>query len=225
VLRTAFFGSSYVGVFGAATEEFVVLRPDLEAEIVEAIGAEFDAPVVETTIDGSGTVGALLAANANGAVVSERITDTERERLTAVLEGDVRTLPGRINAAGNVILANDHGAYLHPDLPESAAEVVAEALDVPVERGRIGGVGTVGSAAVATNRGALCHPQATDADLDAVESALSVPADVGTVNYGGHLVGSGLVATGTGYLVGEDTTGPELGRIEDALGYLEGGPE
>ncbi len=221
MLRTAFYGSSYVGVYGAGTDEFVVVRPDLETETVEAIEAEFDVPVLETTIDGSGTVGALLAANTNGIVVSERTSDAERDRLESETGLLVASLPGRINAAGNVILANDHGAYLHPELPDDASAVVEDALDVPVARGRIGAVGTVGSAAVATNRGVLCHPQATDDELDAVESALAVPADVGTVNYGGHFVGSGLIATGTGYLVGEDTTGPELGRIENALGYLD----
>jgi len=221
VLRTAFYGSSYVGVFGIGTDAFVVLRPDLEPEIVESVSEEFDVPVVETTVNGSDTVGALLTANTNGIVVSERATDRERERLESETGLPVASLPGRINAAGNVVLANDHGAYLHPELPEAATDVVEETLDVPAESGKIGGVNTVGSAAVATNRGALCHPQATDAELDAVESALSVPADVGTINYGGHRVGSGLIATGNGYLVGEDTTGPELGRIEDALGYIE----
>ncbi|HET7324589.1 MAG TPA: translation initiation factor IF-6, partial [Halococcus sp.] len=28
-------------------------------------------------------------------------------------------------------------------------------------------------------------------------------------------------ANSQGYVAGEDTTGPELGRIEDALGYIE----
>jgi len=31
----------------------------------------------------------------------------------------------------------------------------------------------------------------------------------------------GLVANAAGYVVGQDTTGPELGRIEDALGYVD----
>jgi translation initiation factor 6 len=46
-----------------------------------------------------------------------------------------------------------------------------------------------------------------------------VPADIGTINYGGPLVGSGLIANHEGYVVGERTTGPELGRIEATLGY------
>ncbi|AOW81195.1 translation initiation factor IF-6 [Halodesulfurarchaeum formicicum] len=221
MLRTAFYGSSYVGVYLAATDEFAVVRPDLDAEIIDPVREELAVPVIETTIDGAGTVGTLLVANQNGIVVSERVTERERDRLTEETGLPVAGLPGRINAAGNVILANDHGAYSHPELSAEAVEIVESTLDVPVSRGELGGVATVGTAAVATNRGVLCHPQSTDAELDAVEAALSIPADVGTVNYGGQLVGSGLVANATGYVVGQDTTGPELGRIEDALGYID----
>ena len=67
----------------------------------------------------------------------------------------------------------------------------------------------------------LCHPKTSDADLDFAEEVLGVPADIGTINYGAPLVGSGLLANEHGYVAGEDTTGPELGRIEDALGYIE----
>jgi translation initiation factor 6 len=67
----------------------------------------------------------------------------------------------------------------------------------------------------------LCHPKATDEELDALEALLDVPADIGTINYGGALVGSGLVANDAGYVCGEETTGPELGRIESALGFID----
>jgi len=100
-------------------------------------------------------------------------------------------------------------------------QAVEDALDVPVERGTLATVQTVGTAAVANNRGVLCHPKSTDGELDALEELLGVPADIGTINYGGPLVGSGLVANENGYVVGNDTTGPELGRIDDALGYID----
>lgn len=100
-------------------------------------------------------------------------------------------------------------------------ETVRDTLDVPVEPGTLGDVGTVGTAGVATNRGALCHPKATEPELAALEELLDVPADIGTINYGGPLVGAGLIANMHGYVAGEETTGPELGRIEDALGFVE----
>ena len=53
-----------------------------------------------------------------------------------------------------------------------------------------------------------------------LEELFGLPVDVGTVNLGSPLVGSGLLANSFGYLAGEESTGLELGRIEDALGFL-----
>ncbi len=220
MLRAAFSGSPYIGVFARTTNDCLLIRPDAETAQQEQFGDELDVPVVPTTIGGSGTVGALAVGNANGLLVSSRITDRERTRIEEETNLPVTELPGRINAAGNVVLANDAGAYVHPDLSHSAVQTVKDALAVPVRRGDIAGVYTVGTAAVATNRGVLCHPKATDETLDDLEEILDVPADIGTINYGGPLVGSGLLANEAGYIVGERTTGPELGRIEAALGYV-----
>jgi len=221
VLRAAIFGSPYVGVFVAATDEVCVVRPDLEADLAATIADELGVTLVSSTVGEAVTVGALVAGNANGLVVSGRVTDVERERLAEATDGPVVELPGRINAAGNVVLANDYGAFVHPELSDAAVAVIEETLEGPVERGTLGGVRTVGAAAVATNHGVLCHPRTTDEELDALEDLLGVPADIGTINYGRPLLGAGLVATSGGYVAGDETTGPELGRIEDALGFVE----
>jgi translation initiation factor 6 len=219
LLRAAFSGSSYVGVFARATDTCLLVRPDIEEDLQEACRDELDVPVVATTVGGSSAVGSLVAGNSDGLLVSARARDRELERIAETVDLSVTELPGRINAAGNVVLANDEGAYVHPELPDDAVAAVEEGLGVSVERGAIAGVRTVGTAAVATSRGVLCHPKATDEELDRLESVLGVPADIGTVNYGGALVGSGLVANANGYVVGQETTGPELGRIDLALGY------
>jgi translation initiation factor 6 len=219
--RLAFAGSAYVGVFARATDSCVLVRPDVDDDIVADLTDELEVPAVQTTVGGSSTVGALATGNENGLLVSSRVLEYERERLEEEVDLPVAELPGNVNAAGNVVLANDHGAYVHPDLTREAIQVVKDTLEVPVERGDLAGVRTVGTAAVATNTGVLCHPKATDEELDFLEDALDVRADVGTVNYGAPLVGSGLLANDAGYVVGEETTGPELGRIEDALGYLD----
>ena len=202
-----------------ATDECVVLRPDLDPEQVDAIANELDVTPIQTTVGGSWTVGALVAGNENGLIVSSRVTTPERDTLAEAIDGTVAELPGPINAAGNVILANDAGAYVHPELSAAAVETIETTLEVPVEQGMLADVRTVGTAAVANDRGVLCHPKTTDAELDRLAEHLAVNADIGTINYGGPLVGSGLLANDTGYVVGEATTGPELGRIDAALGY------
>jgi translation initiation factor 6 len=221
LLRAAFLGSPYVGVFARATDECVLVRPDLDDDLTASVADELGVPAVETNVGGSATVGSLAAGNSNGIIVSGRVRERERDHIEDEAGVPVGELPGRVNAAGNVVVANDEGAYVHSELTDDAVAAVEETLDVPATRGQLAGVNTVGTAAVATNDGVLCHPKATDTELDAIEDALGVYADVGTVNYGAPLVGSGLLANDNGYVVGEETTGPELGRIEDALGFIE----
>jgi len=221
VLRAAFGGSSYIGVFSRATDDCLLIRRDAEDDVRESFAEELEVPAVPTTVGGSATVGALATGNANGILVSSRANEREIERIEDATDLPVGELPGRVNAAGNVVCCNDHGAYVHPDLSRKAVQAVEDTLDVPVERGDLAGVRTVGTAAVATNRGVLCHPKSTDEELDFLEDLLDVPADLGTINYGGPLVGSGLVANENGFVVGQDTSGPELGRIENALGYID----
>ena len=221
MLRAALSGSAYVGVFGRATDDCLLVRPDIEDSLRDEFEAELDVPAVPTTVAGSGTVGALAVGNENGLLVSERVTDRERNRIEDATDLLIGELPGRINAAGNVVLANDRGALVHPDLSRDAVRAVGDTLDVPVERAEVAGVRTVGTAAVVTENGVLCHPKTTDETLDFLEDLFGVYADIGTINYGGPLVGSGLIANTNGYIAGDETTGPELGRIEDARGYID----
>ena len=221
MLRTAFTGSSYIGVFARVAEDVLLVRPDADEDVVADLEDELGVEALPTTVGGSGTVGSLVAANGNGLLVSGRALDEELEAIRNVTDLRVRTLPGKINAAGNVVLANDSGAYVHPDLTADAVDAVKDALQVPVERGDIAGIQTVGTAAVVNETGVLCHPKTTDTELDFFEDHFDVYADIGTVNYGAPLVGSGLLVNDEGYVVGEETTGLELGRIEDTLGFIE----
>ncbi len=208
-------------MFAHATDEYLLVRPDLDEAQLDALTGELAVPAIETTIGGAGTVGALAVGNTHGIVVSSRITESERARLADAIDGELVALPGGINAAGNVILANNTGAYVHPELSADAVDRIEQGLGVPVLQGSLADVRTVGTAGIATDRGVLCHPQTSDEELTRLADHLDVYADIGTVNYGGPLVGSGLIANTAGFVAGADTTGPELGRIEETLGYLE----
>jgi len=97
---------------------------------------------------------------------------------------------------------------------------IAATLDVPVTVGTVAGLDIPGSCGVATNTGALLHRDASEAEANAVADALGVTADVGTVNFGTPFVHSGVLATGDTVVVGDDTTGPEVQRVQEALGLL-----
>jgi len=211
-------GSSLLGVFSRCTEDVVLVPPETDPRIFPVLEEGLGTKPLVFRAAGSSVVGSLVSGNSNGFVVSAYATDEEIKVLSE--HGKVVRLPGKISAAGNVILANDNAALVHPGLGTRACNRIAEALNVEVRRGTVGGLKTVGMTSVATNKGILAHPRISEEELAMLEDLFQLPVDVGTVNFGSPLVGSGLLANGRGYLAGSETTGPELGRIEDTLGFV-----
>ncbi len=211
-------GSSLLGVFARCTEKIVLVPHEAGPEAIKALEEGLQVDAVRLLAGGSAVLGSLITANSSGFVVTHHAGEEEIKSLRE--HGKVSRLPARINAAGNVILANDSAALVHPGLSARACHAVAETLGVKVARGTIGGLKTVGMAAVATNKGLLVHPRISEAEIAVLEELFDLPVDIGTVNLGSPLVGSGVLANSRGYLAGEETSGPELGRIEDALGFL-----
>ena len=211
-------GNPYVGVRCAASETLCLAPMDATDADVSAIGEALGVEVVRTTVGGTNLVGTMVALNSRGAVVGDIANESELAVLRA--RRRVLVLEGRLNCAGNLILANDEHALLHPRIGKELGERIAEALGVTVERGDIAGMGVVGSVATATNRGVLVHPKATKEELELLRTFFALPVDIGTLNYGSPMIGASAVANSRGAVTGTPSTGIELGRLEDALGLF-----
>ena len=212
-------GSPYVGVFARASDKLALVPPLTPDALLKDVERALGVPVHAVSIGGSNIIGSVVAMNSRGAVVAD-FADDDEIRVLEKAGLKVGRLAGKFNAAGNNILANDHGAFLNPDLSKPAEKSVADILGVPTERGTLAGLKTVGSAAAVTNKGVLCHPKTNDAELDLLEKLFKVEADIGTVNHGAPFIGAGLVANAKGALAGMLTTGPELNRIENTLDLI-----
>ncbi|MCU0632326.1 MAG: translation initiation factor IF-6 [Methanolinea sp.] len=212
-------GDSNIGVFTRVLDGMAVVPPNAPVEFREELAELLDVEIILTTIQGSEIVGSLLTGNRKGFVVSGMAYEQEIALLEEFLP--VFLLEHTMNAAGNVIMANDSFAAVHPDMPQSMAREMGEFLGVPVTPLTLGGVRTVGMAGVATNKGVLVHPRSTRAEIQVLEQAAGVPVGTGSINRGVGLVGTGLLVNEQGYAAGLETTGFELGRIEDVFGFLE----
>ena len=209
-------GNPYLGVRCAASDNLCMAPMDATEADVRAIGEALGVEVVRTTVGGTNLVGTMLALNSRGAVVGDIATESELRALRGRRE--VLVLEGRLNCAGNLILANDSHALLHPRIGKEVGERIAQTLGVVVERGDIAGMGVVGSVATATNKGVLVHPKATKDELERLRAFFCMPVDIGTLNYGSPMIGACTAANSRGAVTGTPSTGIELGRLEDALG-------
>ncbi|MDD1679905.1 MAG: translation initiation factor IF-6 [Methanomicrobiales archaeon] len=212
-------GDPHIGVFSRVINDIVVVPPDAPETFVATLREEMGVDPVVTTIQDSSLIGPLLTGNSRGMVVSGMVTDREREILQEY--GELLLLAGPTTASGNIILATDTFVALHPEVDSRQAEEIEDFLKVKVIRLTLGGIKTVGMAAAATNRGILVHPRATNQELELLETASGLPVGRGSVNLGSGLIGTGLVVNKNGYLAGFQTSGFELGRIEEVFGFME----
>jgi translation initiation factor 6 len=209
-----------VGIYCRTNDSIVFLQQSLPKKTKRLVGEILGVKVVELCIADSTIIGSLLTCNSSGAIVT---AFTNKETFLTLEQQGLRVFPIKdiINAAGNDILANDYGALVHPELKTTTIKQISTILGVPVQKGTIASLGTVGMAAVVTNKGCLCHPKATDEELQQLKKVFDVDVMIGTVNHGFPMIGSGLVANTKGVIIGNMTTGIEMGRIEEALGFLE----
>ena len=218
--RTITFGGDpNIGVFARVLGDIAIVPPEAPEDFKAAVKAALDVTLVETTIQGSAIIGSLVAGNSRGIVVSGLAYESEIDILSKHRE--VLLLNEAMNAAGNVIMANDTFAAVHPDMPVDMMHAIGEFLGVEVITLVLGGVRTVGMAGVATNKGVILHPRATEQQIARVEAVAKVPVGTGSINMGSGLVGTGLLVNEKGYIAGNATSGFELGRIEDVFGFLE----
>lgn len=214
-----FAGDPNIGVFARVIGDIVIIPPESPEEFRAAVHTALDAEVIETTIQGSTIIGSLVAGNSRGVVISGLATDEEIDKIAEYRE--IFLLTECMNAAGNVIMANDSFIAVHPDMPTDMGKAIAEFLGVELIFLTLGGIKTVGMAGVATNKGVIVHPRATAQEIARLEAVAKVPVGTGTINMGSGLIGTGLLVNEKGYIAGNATSGFELGRIEDVFGFLE----
>ena len=218
--RVDIVGNPNVGVFILATDDLAIVPYTLLDEKAEIIKETLDVEVVKSSISGSSLIGSLAVANSNGIVVSPHVLDREIEQFEK-LGLNVATLPGQYTAVGNIIAANDTGAIVSPFLDSEAIQVVEETLDVNVESTSMVGSDIIGSLITVTNKGFLISSKAVKSEINFAQEVFGVEGDIGTVGKGITLVGACTISNSNGAIVAKDSTGPEMARVEEALGFLD----
>lgn len=213
-------GNPNLGVYISVTDQIAIVPFNFPEPMEKSIKEALEIDVIKTTISGSNLCGALSCGNSKGLIVSPYTLDKEIELLEEA-GINVAMIPDKYTAVGNIIAANDHGAIVSPLLSEKSINIIEEHLDIRVERLEIAGFNIIGSLVTVTNKGALVHREASESELKFVENVFKVGANIGTVGKGINLVGACSIANSYGSIVPENSTGPEMARVEEALGFLD----
>ena len=214
------FNSPYAGVFCSTNDKLTLVPPGIPEDDMEAISEALGTKIEIITLGGSRVLGTLVAMNNNGILVSNIITDLELEKFEQISKEHkigFGVLPDRSNAIGNNFLINDSGGFSNERLGKRAKDKAEEILKIKLVSQSINNMDTLGMIGCITNKGGLCHPDASLSEKLDMEKVFDIKIMEGTVNFGLPLVGAGIVANSNGAVCGRQSTGVELGRMEEAL--------
>ena len=204
-------GNTNLGFYGTLTTETAVIPPNFKRKNLIDVEKTAVTKIAKTELVGLFTVG-----NKNQILIPNNTTRREKEKLEE--KGiDYTVIDSKETALGNLILCNDKGAVISPKL-EKFQEEIEEALEVETKTGKIAGIANPGVCGTANNFGAVIHRAASQEEAEKVKETLELEKiDVGTINMGSPFVGSGAINNDQLVIVGEDTTGPEIGRIDTTM--------
>jgi len=220
IIKANINGSSYVGAFCAANDKIAILSnvatPNDEALIKKALGID----AVRTSISGSYLVGVYIATNSNGILLPNGTRKEEIEKIRSIADGfNIDILDSDLNALGNNIIANDKIAFANPDYSNNEIKKIEDTLGVETLRAHFGSFPTVGANNIITNRGFVINNRALEDEEAYAEKVTAFDVDRSTANLGSLYIGLASVANSKGLVLGSETSGFELARIANALGF------
>ena len=214
------FNSPYAGVFCTTNDNLTLVPPGIPADDMEIIAEALGTKLEIITLGGSRVLGTLIAMNNSGILVSNIVTDLELEKFAKISKFhniEFGVLPDRSNAIGNNFLVNDCGGFSNERLGKRAKDKAEDILKVKLTSQSINDMDTLGMIGSITNKGGLYHPDISSSEKEKMEEVFEIKLMEGTVNFGLPLVGAGIVANSNGAVCGRQSTGVELGRMEEAL--------
>ncbi len=213
-MKINFHGNSNVGLYGFATDKFCLIGKGLEKNILKKIEEALEVPVYEIAINNSHLIGVYCSGNEDLLLIPDIIKENEEKDLKK-LKLPYKIIKTRFCALGNNIVIKDEIAMVNPEFEDN----LKEQLDMfEIHKLDIGGHNTVGSCMVANKYGCLVNRDVSEKEVEKIGKLMNSKVEIGSVNMGNPYVRSGIIANSKGYIIGGNTSGVELMRIDQALG-------
>lgn len=219
MIKLNFYGNSYIGIYSKANDEFTLIPEDSLEKYEKRAEERLKTKMVRWSFAGSALLGIYCAMNSNGIILPDIGYKDEIDKLKHETGINIGIIKTKRTAVGNMISCNDNGAIVSPLLEKSSIKKIEDCLGVEAIGMKIAGYSTVGSCCLATNNGFVVHNDASDDEISEIEDVLKVEGINSTVNFGFPFPSYGIVANSNGYVVGDLTTGIEIMRVDNGLGF------
>lgn len=218
ISRLSLYGNPNIGAFTFSTDTYALVPPDIPESTLREFSETLGVPAYRTTVSGSVLIGIFTIGNSRGIILPGTANEMEIQQIASQTGVPVAVYEGKVNALGNMVLIGEKAALVGKGADRKLIDLIRAHLGVEVYEGTVAGIGMPGVCAVANKRGIVAHPLTKAQEIEALSKIFNIPVDVSTVNCGFPYLRVGITANSYGAVVGLDTTGPEMARIESSLG-------
>lgn len=221
ILITNINGNPNVGLYGYCNDKYCLLGLDVSRKKAREIEKILKVPVHRLNIAGTSLVGVFCAGNNSCLLLPNIVFEDELKQLDK-LKIKYKVIDTKLTALGNNVLCNDNGAFVNPNFSAVQKKKIRQALNVKVVPGQIAELDTTGSLGILNEKGCLLHRDTHQRTIKFLEGLLKIKCDTGSVNLGNPFVSSGVLCNSNGFVVGNQSGGPEISHIDHVLGFIKG---
>jgi translation initiation factor 6 len=218
VIVTDFNGNPNIGLYGYANDKYCLLGSDVPDSLVPKISEVLDVKVIRMNLAGTSLLGVFLTGNNKCLLVPNIAFEQELDILNKN-KIKYKIINTKLTCLGNNIICTDKGCLVSSEYGEREIKQITDALKIDVKRAKIANLHTLGSLAIHTKNALLCHHEILEHEAELIKKILKVEVYTGTVNMGVPFVGSGVLCNNHGFIVGNQSGGPEIINIDESLGF------
>ena len=213
VSKTRILGSSYVGLFAITNDELCLVANGTDDKAKKGIEEALDVKVVEAKIYDSNLLAVFAKMNNKSVYVPSYALDKEIETIEKEIKVNVIETE---QALGNLLEVNNTHALVSNTMKKETVEQL-ESTGLTTLQQNIGKTDAIGSSTLLLDNSFLVNPNASEEEVKKIQETLNIKGGSSTANTGDAFVRNSVFANTKGFVVGDQTTGHELNRIEEAL--------
>lgn len=213
-------GTGLVGMYIVPLDDVVLVGPQVSSSLDATLQKVFDAPVVRVSIAGTSLLGIFVATNGKTLIVPHIIFPHE-EKILKDAGIMYHKIASHLTCHGNNIIATKKGVVANPQYDVEAITAIQEAFGLDVIPGTIAGAPTVGSFLVSNDSHGLTTHDISQEEVQQIQNHLGIALTTTTVNMGAPQIHSGVAVNNAGFVIGQQSGGPEIVTADEGLGFID----
>lgn len=224
VAKISFQGDPNVGLHCAVSDKVCLIGKNASEKLIKELEEIFQVPVLAVSVYGTSLLGIFASVCKNTILLPEILFDYEIKDLkekASKVGVKVEFIKTDNTALGNNILCNDKVAFVSSNFTEAEVKKISDVFGVKTLQVAFAETTTPGAFGVLTNKAGVFSQSLSDEEIARIEKEVGFEVGLGTINMGSPIIHAGVVANSNGFIVGDLSSGFEIGRVDESLGFLK----